>query len=437
MNSIGIIFTLSMGLLLLVLPRRLALLPIILSTCYMTIGQKLIVFGLDFTILRILVIFACIRVLLRKEFRYFKWLKVDRAILFWVLCSIAIYTTQLQTWAALINRLGFAYDSTGLYFVFRFLIRDLEDIKRACRLFSMALLPLALSMCVEKLTGKNPFYMFGGVPEFTEIREGVLRCQGPFRHPILAGTFGAVWLPLFLGLWWQGRGNRLLAAVGILSSTLITILSGSSGPMATYIAGVVAASIWYLQTYMRAVRWGVVMLLVALHITMEAPVWFIFARANILSGSTGWHRSQLIDLAIRNFSEWWLLGTQDVGRWGVWAGDITNQYILEGVNGGVITLIVFVTIIVISFSAIGRAMKVMKVVSRRDHLLLWFLGSTLFSHVMTFFSVSYFDQNIVNWYFLLASVAAALTIARSVTIPSPLASQVSLGLKTPESVVGV
>jgi hypothetical protein len=405
-SSLGLIFTLAMVALLLALPRRLALLPIVLTACYMTFGQQIVIVGLHFRLLRLLVLVGCIRIIFRGEFRGFRWQRLDTVITLWSISSIVTYTLLWQTTDALVNRLGLVYDAFGLYFFFRCFVRDVEDITRACRIFAVVLLPLALSMSVEKLTGRNPFYVFGGVPEVTSVREGVLRCQGPFGHPILAGTFGAVWLPCFVGLWWQRR-NRLLAVLGIVSSTLITFLAGSSGPVGAYLAGIAALSFWPFRNSMKRVRWVLVGLMLVLQLVMKAPIWFVFARFSFFSGSTGWHRANLIDQTISHFFDWWLVGTKETYSWGVWGGDITNQFILEGVRGGLITMILFTTIVVLCFSRVGRLLRTSRGESKRSRLFLWAIGATLFSHVMSFMSVSYFDQNVVNWFLTLAAVAAA------------------------------
>jgi hypothetical protein len=332
---------------------------------------------------------------------------MDSMVIVWVCSSIIAYTLLWRTADAFVNRCGLAYDAAGLYFIFRFLLRDIDDIKQVCKFAAIVFVPLTIGMCIEKATGRNPFYVFGGVPQFTLVREGVLRCQGPFAHPILAGTFGAVWLPFFLGLWEQGRHNRSFAAIGIVASTLITYLSGSSGPAGAYLAGILGTAMWYLRERMRIVRWSIVLALIFLHIVMKAPVWFIFARISIFSGSTGWHRANLIDQTIRHFFDWWLLGTKETISWGVWAGDITNQFILEGVRGGLVTLISFIWIVVLAFSSVGTTVRRLRTNSRRSQRFVWAMGAVLFAHVVAFLDVSYFDQNVVNWYFVLASVAAA------------------------------
>src|SRR5439155_11362332 len=124
-----------------------------------------------------------------------------------------------------------------------FLVLDWNDILRASKAAAFLIIPLAGSMIVERLTGTNAFAVFGGVPPITFVRDGVLRCQGPFAHPILAGTFGAAWMPLFVGLWWQ-RIDRFLAALAIVSTAIITLTAGSSGPVGAYLAGITGLVMW-------------------------------------------------------------------------------------------------------------------------------------------------------------------------------------------------
>jgi hypothetical protein len=203
--------------------------------------------------------------------------------------------------------------------------------------------------------------------------------------------------------------------VGTVSSTAIVVLSGSSGPLITYFSAVLALTLCPIRRYMRGVRWGIVGLLLLIQVMMSEPLWFIFGHVNVLSGSTGWHRSHLIDQTIRHFFDWWIAGTDlsNVSKWGVWWADVTNQYLLEGLNGGVITMVLFVAIIVSAFSNIGRAVRS---ASRDTWVFIWAVGAAVFSHVMTFMSVAYFDQNSVNWSLVLA-MAATLGAQSVVALP--------------------
>jgi hypothetical protein len=418
-SPIGIAFVLLMGVLILALPRRHALLPVVAMVCFMTMGQRLMVLNLNFTLIRILLVFGFLRVLLRDEVRSGPPNKVDQMMIWWVLASIISNTLLWGSTDAFVNRLGLAYDALGLYFLFRVLVRDADDMRGVLRQFAWLVAPLALSMLVEKGSGRNPFAMLGGVPPETLVREGVLRCQGPFAHPILAGAFGSALLPLFLGLWWQGK-HRAEALLGLLSAGVIAGTAGSSGPLMAATAGLIGLALWPLRAHMRWVRWGLGLTLLGLHLAMAAPVWFLLARVGIFGGSTGYHRAILIDHAVRNFPSWWLVGTPTTANWGYYMFDVTNQYVLIGVQGGVFTLLLFLGVITRCFGSVGRAVQLRAAVqpvdpglkqqvlqgqSWVDAKMAWALGASLMVHVMNYISVPYFDQNIVCWYLLLAMIA--------------------------------
>jgi hypothetical protein len=408
-NPLGLIFTLVMCILLVVLPRKYALLPIIILVCYMTMGMRIVVGGFNFTMLRIVLPFGWLRLMLRGEMKRLNFNVIDKIFLAWVFVSIVAATLLWQSLEAFRGELGFAYNVLGFYFMFRFLIDDVDDVVRALRMFAVVIVPLAGAMILEKITGRNSFAIFGGVPVLTMVRDGTLRCQGPFAHPILAGTFAATLFAMFIGLYLRGE-KRLYAVTAIIASSIIIITSASSGPILTAVLGVGALALWPWRASMRLLRWGMLLGVIGLQIVMKAPVWFLLARVDIVQGSTGYHRAYLIDRAIANFSDWWLVGTKST--WG-WADkdahlfDVTNAYIANGANGGFLGMVLFIAIIALCFKAVGRTVRLgEKTDSKANLIIFWALGASLFSHAATFLSVTYFDQNFVNWYLLLAMISS-------------------------------
>lgn len=423
LNSIGLLVLFGTGFMMLALPRRYALLPIIFITCFMTLGQVVVIAGLHFTMMRIVLLFGWIRVLLRGEVKRLQLNAIDRTVLAWMIIAIITHSLLWQTSEEFINRLGFGYNVAGFYFLFRFLLHDLGDIKRVFAMTAVVIMPLAAAMLLERATERNVFAVFGGVRPVSELRGDTLRCQGPFGHPILAGTFGAALLPFFASLWWQGRKFKWLAIAGTLSSAAITATAGSSGPLMAFMAACFAMALWRCRRYMRLIRWGAFLAFISLALVMKAPVWYLIQRVNIFSGSTGDHRALLIDMFVRHFSDWWLLGTKSTISWAdenMW--DITNQYIWEGVNGGLLTLILFVLLIALCFRAVGRTVRRLLRTHRREEWreahLVWALGACLFAHTVSFISISYFDQNVINWYMLLAMTSTAVLIRK--TAPATL-----------------
>jgi hypothetical protein len=375
-------------------------------------GQIWYVAGFHFTMLRIMLLFGWARLIIRKDMVGIKFNEIDKALLLWVLANFVIYNLRELSADAFVNRLGFAYNTIGFYFFFRFLIRDHEDIILLVKALAILVVPLAACMILEKTTGRNIFSHFGGVGEFTVVRGERLRCQGPFRHPILAGSFGSVIVPLLVGLWFSGRAKALALVAGI-SATVVTVTSASSGPVLSYAAGIVALGAWRIRRNMRVIRWGILATVIVLHIVMKAPVWYLIGRTSAISGGTGWHRSELINQAITRIDEWWILGTSYTEHWMPYAlrlyqgqADITNNYLRQGVDGGLLTMMLFIVVIALCFKQVGLTVKAWENIEHLPQYLPWALGASLFVHAVAFIAVSYFDQMQIYFFMLLAMIAA-------------------------------
>ena len=412
-TPLGLALLLSMGLLLLVVPRRYALLPVLVLACYMPIAQAVMVGGLHFYMLRILLIFGWLRLLLRGELHWRGLTAIDKAFLAWVLSGLVLGSLLWGDMVGLVNRLGYAYDAMGVYFLFRALLRDEDDIVRAFKQLAILAVPLAASMVFEKFSGMNPFYVLGGVKEFDQVRDGVIRSQAAFGASILAGVFGASLIPYFVALW---RRSRWLAAIGLVAATLITFTAGSSGPVMAYGAAILGIVLWRVRYQMRLVRWGIVLMLAGLQAVMKGPVWWAISHVSIFSGNTAWYRSNLIDKFVMSIGDWWLVGTRSTASWGTVIGegafqgaDITNMFVRVGVDGGLLTLIFFLLIIVRCFRGVGVSFRAATAIgeSRSTQFAVWALGAALFTHIVAFFDVQYFDQNFVTWCLLLAMISCA------------------------------
>ncbi len=409
-NPVGLAALLILSLCILVLPRSKACVPILILTCFVSLGQRFYIAGLNWDFLRIIILVGYLRVFMRNEFSGFRWISLDTLIVLWAVCSAAL-TILREGSAGIVNQLGVKFNILGSFFLFRCLIRDWSDIVVILRAFIVIGVLLAVAFIIEKSTRRNFFSIFGGVPAITAIREGRLRCQGAFSHPILAGCFWAGLIPLFAALWWKSSSDRVWTVVGVLAGLIIVLCSSSSTPIMGVIFGIIGGLFFFLRRSMRPIRWGILFTLIALHFMMKAPVWHLISRVNVISGSTGWHRYKLIDQTIRHVDQWWLMGCSGftVASWGVFAGDVTNHYILECVQGGLLTLILFVITIGIAFRNVGLMWRYYEK-DRFRLALSWALGVSLFVHCMNFLGVSYFGQMYVVWYLLLAIIASLATV---------------------------
>jgi len=409
LHPICIILLVACALTMILVPRRYGVLPIGIIACFIPLSQRLFVLGLNFDMIRLITMVGWFRLVLKGEARGLVWKPIDRVFLAWVLCGSIIYAIQNASLASLVNRLGNAFDAIGLYFLFRYQIRTWQDLYDEIACLACLCLAVALMFGVEYATGRNPFAVLGYVPDETLVREGRLRCQGAFAHPILAGCFWASLMPLI----WTGvllpGSMRILCSLAALASLFIVVACGSSTPVMSVIFAIIGAMSFAVRRHMRVIRWGILSALLALHLLMKAPVWHLISRIDIVGGNTSWHRYHLIDAAINRFWEWWLTGTKSTAHWDDWGQlvDVTNQYVLEGVRGGVLTLVVFILLIVLAFAGAGRySLLEMSRGNRGRAILAWGMGVSLFVHCMNFLGVSYFGQISVMWYLILANIAS-------------------------------
>lgn len=425
LSPAALVLTSLAVLLIFLLPRRYVVVAVIVPSFFITMGQQLVLGGLHLYISRLLVLAAWIRLLASGWQRLYQPSRIDKAILIWGAADAIAFFVLWHQPEALINRLGFLYNLVGFYFLFRLLFHNSEDIDRTIKTFAVVCFLLALCMINEKFTSRNLFWVFGGVPEFTGVREGSLRAQGPFAHPILAGTFGAMLLPLFVGLYWQKRSSKWIAFVGVISALVMVFASSSATPLMAVAASVIGFSLWPLRKWMRVFRWGLVLTVTGLHIVMKAPVWALIARVDVVGGSSGDHRYELVNQFIRHFPDWWLVGTKYTGDWGYLMHDVSNEFVGAGTEGGLAGFILFIWIIVCCFQALGRAQKSSSS-DGADKRLLWSLGTALFTCVVAFFGIAFFDQTSIAWYALLAMIASSSTLYRESRRVLPQAAEIDI-----------
>ena len=133
---------------------------------------------------------------------------------------------------------------------------------------------LAAAMFLYEWTTQTNMYTWvGGVSPYTMIRDGKLRCVGPFKHPILAGTFWAGVLPWVMGRWWTQPQQRVRTLLGSWGIVLVIFATASSTPLMGLLVGLGGCAAYSLRNSMGAIRWGVVLALASLHLVMEKPVW--------------------------------------------------------------------------------------------------------------------------------------------------------------------
>ncbi len=394
-----LILTVILLLAILVVPRRFVLVSIIAGAVFVPADQGIEISGMSFYVSQLMVIAGVLRLAVRGEIRPLKLNYFDKLFLAWLLVGAVVYIILWGQVSAVIFKCGRLLEGIGLYWVFRQTIRSWDDVKAAIFGLGMCCVVISPFVLLEYVRGDNPFKILGRV--ITDVREGRYRCQATFPHSIMLGLFWANATALFVGLWrGRSKGNNFLYILAVCASVFIVMASASSTPVVTLIF---VAGLLFCYRYRgsgKKAMWWVIGILFVLEIVMSAPVYHLIARVDVVGGSTGWHRYYLIDQAIKFFPEWFLLGTKNTSHWGRGLSDITNHYILEGVRGGLVTMLIF---IVMLFMSVRESWKWSVAGSSREiRWLSYGICISMLGHCLSFFGVSYFGQIMILFYFSLA-----------------------------------
>lgn len=329
---------------------------------------------------------------------------IDALFLLWAFWKGTALTLDYKTTGVVIQEVAFWIDAVGGYLLFRHLIRNRQDVIWVAKVFAVIVSFLAACMSYEYLTRVNVFSYISAHPIVPWIRDGKFRAQGSFANSITAGVFGAVLAPLFYWLW-RFKEAKTLGLIAMIASAVMVVTSLASTAALAFAGGAMAVALWPARAHLRKMRWGLVAVITGLALVMKAPVWYLIARADVVGGSNGWDRANLINETVQHFSSWWLVGTQARATWGFDTWDACNQFVLEATDGGLFTLLLFIALLAWLFTLVGRARKR----ASSDRKLTWFywcLGAALFANLMAFMGVDYFDQTFVEWLVFLAMISA-------------------------------
>ncbi len=393
-------------------PRRSAVIFGVLAVCvFMPVEQRVVIGGLDFPMLRLFMLVAWFRVFVRGEHHSLRFGKLDRLLVLWTLSSAIAQILRVGP-SAIAYCLGVVFDALAAYFLIRVLVRTPVEVLVFWKYVAWIVVVLSPCLIYEATKLHNVFGVFnysGFDPVMDDFR-GEVRAQGPFSHPILAGTFGSIVLPVFVGVLFGLKKGRLLFAVACAGAIAITVTSGSSGPLMAFAAALVGWGIWWFRKYSRQMWWTTILLAVVVHFIREKSIWhLIFVRVSNYLGGSGSHRYWLVEAFISRFHEWALFGTSNMASWGWGLQDATNQYVSEGVTGGLATLVLFFVVLATGFRQLRLARQACERLYGAKSLwalLAWGSSVSLAVHCVSFLSISYFGQMVQFFLFFLATVPA-------------------------------
>lgn len=390
----------------LILPRGKVILPFLIAFFTIPISQVVVLGGLHFTALRIMILAGLARrIAFQGSTKYpGGFNSVDRWAVLFTTSSIVVFCLQFRETAAIITGLGDLVDMLGGYMVIRFLIPDGEAMRRAIKALAVVCLIESVCMIGERVIHINAFGYLGGMPIPAAVRDDKIRAAGSLGA-LTAGPFAGVLFPVFL--WFvTERSSRKLAYMALAAATAMVITSNSSTSWMAIGGSLLGLAFWRFRARMRQIRWALVITLVGLHLWMKAPVWALIARIDLTGASSGWQRYFLVDMTIRHFWDWWLMGTTDYVNWGWGAWDTCNQFVDVALKGGLITLVFYIAILKSGFATLGRTRKLVNG-DRKQEWLLWCLGSSLLATIVAAFGINYMAQLIMSFFALVSLIQVA------------------------------
>lgn len=421
MNPIAIVLLVICGIGMFTTSRKNAAIVLVISCCYMTVGQQFQIAGANFPFFRFIILLGVVRTIIKGESPDNWFNAIDKLVIVWAIWFFfASFFHEHSPGSGPKYAAGSILNLFGTYYLFRTFLKEATEIESFIATTVALLLPISISMFVEQIANYNIFSSLGYIPETPMIRNGRTRAQGSFSHPILAGSIGAACFPFAVALWYKHRKRAIL---GMIASTAIVITSASSGPiMSLFFAGS-ALFFWKLRSHFKKLKWLAISTYAALTVMMDRPAYYIISSIDLTGSSTGWHRSFLIEQSISYLNEWWLFGTDKTVHWMPRQGrisenhtDVTNYYLAFGVNGGLLCMLAVIAIVLISGKNAGS-------IANDSNLPLdykftvWCIGSTLFANAATSASVAFFGQAQM---FFWIPVALLATLAYSAKKPSLL-----------------
>ena len=400
------LFLLIACILILVLSRQKAIAPFLIAGLVIPVNQVVVLGGLHFSPIRILVLVAMVRMIVSPGHERFAGgiNRIDQMVALWSVFAVVAFFLEFPGTPAVIQGAGDLIDTLGGYLAVRYLIPDGASLRNTIKALALVCVIQGVPMIVERIAQINVFGYFAGIPVVSTIRDGKVRAAGTMGA-LSAGPFAGMCVPLFLWLW-SKRESRTIAICGLISAMAMVITSNSSTSLSTLLGAFIALSFWRFRKQMRPFRWGVATALLSLHLLMKAPVWALIARLDFTGSSSSYQRYALIDMTIRHFSDWWLIGTNEYLNWGWDSWDTCDQFVDVALKGGLIPLIFFIATLSRSFGMIGRARKLVEG-NRKEEWFLWCFGAAVFASFVSCWGINFTGILLLAFFALLALLPVA------------------------------
>ena len=338
----------------------------------------------------------------------------------WICLAMSITSVAQQAFTASVAHIA----DVGLaYFFARAAIRDLRDLRMFLLLLLPGLLVVGGIMVLEAMTSRHIIQGIASQLTGQEInygsspRWGLMRAQGPFVHPILAGIFLASFLPLYwlAGFkWWAKIGGALAA--------LCSVVTISSAALLALFAGAILLGYNWLTERFVNLTWRLFFVfsglgIFALEYGTNSGAFGVLVRFASINTVSSYTRILIWDYGTKNVagSPWVGIGYREWDR-PQWLGfSIDNYWLLVAMRFGIpaVGLILLATVIaVVVLSRRSAASRTFDSRAERG------VAIALVVFALALVSVSVWLSAQV-WFYMLVGIAVSLAYAGGPALPAP------------------
>jgi O-antigen ligase len=309
------------------------------------------------------------------------------------------------------------------YFFARAAIRDLRDLRMFLLLMLPGLFAVGVVMVVEAVTARHIVQGIASQITGREIayasspRFGLMRAQGPFAHPILAGIFLASFLPLY----WLAGFKWWVKLAGAFAAFFSVVTVSSAALLALAAATILLAYNWLTERFVN-LTWRLFFVFTglgffALEFGTNGGAFSFLVRFASLNAVSSYTRILIWEYGTQNVADspWFGIGYREWER-PSWLGfSIDNYWLLVAMRFGIPTVMLIALATLIAIFVLSRRSVQSRAFDRQAER---GVVIALAVFALSLVSVSVWLSTQV-WFFMLLGIAVSLANAGGPALPPP------------------
>ncbi len=327
-------------------------------------------FGLaQMSLPRLIALALLTRMLLSPRRRLFRWQLIDSLILCSWLWNVFAAALAGADQKRMVEVTGSALDTLLMYFTARLCLLHFAEYRKLLLPLVLCALLIGALGALESIASWSPYQslriyipmrVFDSPDRPPEYRMGLLRALASTSVAIYFGMGMFMIFALLVSLQGFFR-SRLLWLLSCAAAFAGTVSSLSSGPLTAVAVFLFASAFYYYPRLIKPLLLSLLLLILALETVSSRHFWHLMEYVNVFSGDY-WYRGRLIEVALQQWSEYWLVGVGSdyPQHWGALIDgrqyvDLVNQYILAALNGGLLGLALFLSPFILALRLSTRA----------------------------------------------------------------------------------